>query len=54
MVDGVEKVTKKDKIKEILGRSPDYADSFSIAVRMHSKFHGKIKDAAHNMNRLGF
>lgn len=53
MVDGVEKVTKKDKIKELLGRSPDYADSFSIAVRMHSKLHGKIKDAAHNMNRLG-
>ena len=53
MVDGVEKVTKKDKIKEILGRSPDYADSFAIAVRMHSKLHGKIKDAAHNMNRLG-
>jgi len=53
MVDGVEKVTKKDKIKEILGRSPDYADSFSIAVRMHSKFHGKIKDDKHNMNRLG-
>jgi len=54
MVDGVEKVTKKDKIKEVLGRSPDYADSFAIAVRMHSKFHGKIKDASHNMNRLGF
>ena len=54
MVDGVEKVTKKDKIKEVLGRSPDYADSFAIAVRMHSKFHGKIKDAAHNLNRLGF
>ncbi len=52
-VDGVEKVTKKDKIKETLGRSPDYADSFSIAVRMHSKLHGKIKDDAHNMNRLG-
>lgn len=54
IVDGVEKVTKKDKIKEQLGRSPDYADSFAIAVRMHSKFHGKIKDAAHNLNRLGF
>lgn len=54
MVDGVEKVTKKEKIKEILGRSPDYADSFSIAVRMHSKLHGKIKDASHNMNRIGF
>lgn len=52
MVDGVEKVTKKDKIKEVLGRSPDYADSFSIAVRMHSKFHGKIKDVSHNLNRL--
>ncbi len=54
IVDGVEKVTKKDKIKEILGRSPDYADSFSIAVLIHSKLHGKIKDDAHNMNRLGF
>ncbi len=54
MVDGVEKVTKKDKIKEQLGRSPDYADSFAIAVRMHSKLHGKISDASHNMNRLGF
>lgn len=54
IVDGVEKVTKKDKIKEQLGRSPDYADSFAIAVRMHSKLHGKIKDHAHNLNRLGF
>lgn len=54
IVDGVEKVTKKDKIKEMLGRSPDYADSFSIAVRAHSKLHGKIKDPSHNMNRLGF
>lgn len=54
IVDGVEKVTKKDKIKEILGRSPDYADSFAIAVRAHSRLHGKIKDDAHNMNRLGF
>lgn len=54
MVDGVEKVTSKKIIKEVLGRSPDYADSFSIAVRMHSKLHGKIKDASHNMNRLGF
>lgn len=54
IVDGVEKVTKKDKIKEILGRSPDYADSFSIAVRMHSKIHGKIRDDSHNLNRLGF
>lgn len=53
IVDGVEKVTKKEKIREILSRSPDYADSFSIAVRMHSKFHGKIKDHSHNMNRLG-
>lgn len=51
-VEGIEKVTKKDKIKELLGRSPDYADSFSIAVRMHSKLHGKIKDDAHNTNRL--
>lgn len=54
IVDGVEKITKKDKIKELLGRSPDYADSFAIAVRMHSKFHGKIKDDKHNMNRIGF
>jgi hypothetical protein len=54
MVDGVEKVTKKDKIKETLGRSPDYADSFSIAVRAHSRLHGKIKDASHNLNRIGF
>ena len=54
IVDGVEKVTKKDKIKEILGRSPDYADSFAIAVRAHSRLHGKIKDDAHNLNRLGF
>lgn len=54
IVDGVEKVTKKDKIKEQLGRSPDFADSFFIAVRMHSKFHGKIKDDHHNLNRLGF
>lgn len=54
IVEGVEKVTKKDKIKEMLGRSPDYADSFAIAVRMHSKFHGKIKDSAHNVNRIGF
>lgn len=53
IVDGVEKVTKKDKIKEQLGRSPDFADSFSIAVRMHSKLHGKIRDASHNLNRLG-
>lgn len=53
IVDGEEKVTKKDKIKELLGRSPDYADSFAIAVRMHSKFHGKIKDASHNLNRIG-
>lgn len=52
MVDGVEKVTKKDKIKELLGRSPDYADSFFIAVRKHSKLHGKIKDDSHNTNRL--
>jgi hypothetical protein len=54
IVDGVEKVTKKDKIKEVLGRSPDYADSFAIAVRVHSKLHGKIKDHSHNMNRIGF
>lgn len=54
MVDGVEKVTSKKIIKETLGRSPDYADSFSIAVRMHSKFHGKIKDSSHNTNRIGF
>tara|TARA_B100001245_G_scaffold236593_1_gene228609 strand:- start:8371 stop:9786 length:1416 start_codon:yes stop_codon:yes gene_type:complete len=53
MVDGVEKVTKKEKIKEILGRSPDYADSFFIAVRKHSTVHGKIKDPAHNLNRIG-
>jgi hypothetical protein len=54
MVDGVEKVTKKDKIKEVLGRSPDYADSFSIAVRAHSKLHGKLNDPSHNMNRIGW
>lgn len=53
IVDGVEKVTKKEKIKEVLGRSPDYADSFSIAVRAHSKLHGKIKDHRHNINRIG-
>lgn len=54
IIDGVEKVTPKAKIKEQLGRSPDYADSFSIAVRKHSVLHGKIKDHRHNMNRIGF
>lgn len=54
IIDGVEKVTPKAKIKEVLGRSPDYADSFSIAVRKHSVLHGKIKDHKHNLNRIGF
>lgn len=54
MVDGIEKVTSKKIIKEVIGRSPDYADSFAIAVRMHSRFHGKIKDDSHNLNRIGF
>jgi hypothetical protein len=54
MVDGVEKVTAKAKIKEVLGRSPDYADSFSIAVRIHSILHGKIKSNKTNAARIAF
>lgn len=54
MVDGVEQVTSKKVIRELLGRSPDYADSFAIAARAHSKLHGKIKDHSHNLNRIGF
>jgi hypothetical protein len=54
IIDGVERVTPKKTIKEVLGRSPDYADSFAIAVRAHSTLHGKIKDPKHNINRIGF
>lgn len=48
------KVIKKSKLKEVLGRSPDVADSFMIASWMWDRKVNPQKDPKHNTKRISW
>ncbi len=54
MIDQVPKVIKKDKLKPIIGRSPDHADSAMISNWVRRLYSGQSSDPKKNANRIKF
>lgn len=54
MVNQEPSVIKKDKIKQVLGRSPDEADSLMIANYCRNWIQNPENDPRRNQNRIGF